>query len=502
LIINRAIVSTDNNPLYYEFWPLVAKAWRNMGFEPTAAVIGDLNLNHSCGTIIKVPLIDGISSGFIAQVIRFIIPCMFPEEVSLIGDIDMVPLSIEYFTKNISQYDNEDIIIFSSDAYPAELRYPMCYIAAKGKHFQEIIGLKNTDPATIESFIKGLYALGKNWDTDELFFAEQLQRSSLFKKAILLNRGWNPMAKNRVDRSHWKYSRFGLFFNRYIDAHCLRPMDKHIKELKNIIEYVDHGSNGRKYFKHLQKKPARQLADHLKLLKQNYIDKDLFEVADKQNLNASKNKIIAFSLYGNDARYTENIATVIRSYQELLPDWKCRIYTAKDVEKKYTRLLTDLGCEIFGMAKTGIDARYTNWRFLAIEENADAVIIRDLDSLPTSREKVMIEQWLASDKKFHIIRDHINHNALIMAGMWGIKKNNVSIKKLTRKHLMTNNYGVDQLFLQNTIYPLFKNDVMVHDSFPRFPDEDPIIIPFTPGEGFIGEVYVNDAVLTHHKDLV
>ena len=67
---------------------------------------------------------------------------------------------------------------------------------------------------------------------------------------------------------------------------------------------------------------------------------------------------------------------------------------------------------------------------------------------------------------------------------------------------MTNNYGVDQLFLQNTIYPLFKNDVMVHDSFPRFPDEDPIIIPFTPGEGFIGEVYVNDAVLTHHKDLV
>jgi len=40
--INRAIVSADSNPLYYEFWPIVAKAWRNIGPEPTAAVIGNL----------------------------------------------------------------------------------------------------------------------------------------------------------------------------------------------------------------------------------------------------------------------------------------------------------------------------------------------------------------------------------------------------------------------------------------------------------------------------
>lgn len=465
-----------------------------MGFEPTAAVIGDLNLNHSCGTIIKIPVIGDVPSGFIAQVIRFIIPCMFPEEVSVIGDIDMVPLNKDYFTKNISQYNNDDIVIFSSDAYPTELRYPMCYIAAKGKYFQQIIGLEDTNPATIEKFIRDLHALDKNWDTDELFFAEQLHHSSLLKKAIFLNRGWSPMAKNRIDRSYWKYSRLGLFFNKYIDAHCLRPMDKHTKELKNIVEYVDHGSDGKKYFSYLQKKPARNLISFLKQLKQNYFDKDLYQIADRKNLNPAKNKIIAFSLFGNALRYTGNLKEIVRLYNKILPDWKCRVYVAKDVGAEYIRLLTEERCELYIMEGTGIDARYTNWRFLAIEENADAVIIRDLDSLPTGREKIMIGQWMASDKKFHIIRDHINHNALIMAGMWGIKKNNISIKKLTRKHLMTNNYGVDQLFLEKMIYPEFKNDVMVHDSFPRFPDEEPVIIPFIPGEGFIGEVYINDGV--------
>jgi len=463
-----------------------------MGIEPTVAVVGDINLNHPSGTIIKIPEIEGIPSGFISQVVRFIVPCMFPEEVSVIGDIDMIPLNKSYFTKNITQYNNDDVLIFSSDAYPTELRYPMCYIATKGKYFQEIIGLKNTDQDTVESFIKDLHSLNKKWDTDELFFAEQLHKSRFLDKTVFLKRGWNPMAKNRIDRSHWKYSKFGLFFNQYIDVHCLRPMDKHLKELKNIGDYVDHGSEGRAYFSYTQKKPAKAFISYLKLLKQNYKGNGLYSIAEKRNPDPSKNKIIAFSLYGNDARYTGHIESIIRAYHKLLPGWKCRIYLAKDVDPKYIELFTRNRCEVMMMEKSGVDARYSTWRFLAIEDGAEAVIIRDLDSLPTRREKIMIEQWLASDKNFHIIRDHIHHNALVMAGMWGIKKNDINIKKSTQGHLLTNNYGVDQVFLEKIIYPRFKNDVMVHDSFPRFPDEEVIVIPFTPGEHFIGEVYTGD----------
>lgn len=502
MIIDRAIVATSPTPLYYEFWPIVARGWRNINIEPTAAAIGNVNLNYGEGTIIKFPLIDGIDPGFIAQVIRFIIPCFFPEEVSVTADIDMVPLSISYFSKDIAQYDNDDIVIFSSDAYPNELRYPMCYMAAKGKYFREIIGLKNLELATIIDFIKDLHALNLKWDTDELFFTRKLHESPLLKKAVLLKRGWNPMAKNRLDRSAWKYWELGFCLNRYIDAHCLRPLHLHIRQLSSVIAYVDHGSDGRRYAMFLLKKPLKAIVNLFKLFHQNYIAKNLFAVAQIKTRNTSHDKIIAFSLYGNAPRYVQNLQQVISSYQQLLPEWKCRVYAAKDIAQEYIEKLMNTGCEVIVMDATGVDHRYTLWRFLAIEDkDANAVIIRDLDSICSEREKVMIGQWLASGKQFHIIRDHINHNTPVMAGMWGIRKNDIDVKQEAKKMLLTDNYGIDQLFLQQLIYPQVKDDVMVHDSFPRFPHEDAIVIPFDDN-GFVGEIYTDESANQRDKNII
>jgi len=39
------------------------------------------------------------------------------------------------------------------------------------------------------------------------------------------------------------------------------------------------------------------------------------------------------------------------------------------------------------------------------------------------REKLAVDQWLASDKICHIMRDHPWHNQPIQAGMFGLKKN-------------------------------------------------------------------------------
>lgn len=492
MIIQRAIVSTDANPLYYDFWPLTAKAWGNFKITPTVAVIGDLNLNYEHGLVIKVPLIDNVPSGFIAQVIRFIIPCLFPDEVSVIGDIDMIPLNKAYFTQQVSAYDDDSIIIFSADAYKDQVRYPMCYIAAKGKFFQEIIGLKDTSWPTIKEFIESLYALGLNWETDELFFAKQLHASPLLKKTIFLKRGgWAPYARKRIDRGRWQYSRLGLFNNKYIDAHSVRPLTLNLAKLKNLIAFVEAGSDHQAFFIQSLKKPVKAAYLGVKHLKQLLFDKDLYLVLKTIPTKALKNKIIAFTLYGNEPRYIENLDQTLASYNEWLPDWQCRLYVGSDVNEKTIQLLLDKQCEMIVMKKSGIDARYMNWRFLAMEDKSkEAVIIRDVDSFCTYREKLMIDEWLRSDKKFHIIRDHVNHTGRIMGGIWGIKKGliDIDIKKETKKLLMTNQYGMDMAFLNEIIYPLVKHDAMVHDSFPRFPDEDPIVVPVDINVGFIGEI--------------
>lgn len=493
MIIDRAIVSTDENSLYYEFWPMVAKGWRNIGIEPTAAVIGSVNLNYAFGKIIRVPQIDGVPNGFIAQVIRFIIPCFFPEQVSIIGDMDMIPLSKEYF-QNTTQYSDDAILVFSADAYIDQVRYPMCYIAAKGKYFQQIIGLKDLKLKTISAFIRDLYALGKGWDTDELFFAAKLHASPLFDATVLMKRGgWKPFARNRIDRGRWRYSKAALFRDQYIDAHCVRPLHENRHALKDINEYLQQGSSGKNYLMHLFKQPIKRVLTNIKRYKQNYFANDLYDILSRQLSSDKASKVISFSLYGSNPRYTKNLNVVLKSYKEVYADWKCRVYVANDVSEEILALLAAMEADIFIMKGTSINASYMNWRFLAIEDSTvEVAIFRDLDSVATLREKRMVDDWLSSGKSFHIIRDHITHNARIMGGMWGARRANINIRQETKKMLMVNGYGIDQVFLEEIIFPQIKEDVLIHDSYPRFPDERPIIVSLPVGETFIGEVLTDE----------
>jgi hypothetical protein len=42
LKIDRVILSTDNNPDYIQFWPIVSRVWQEyIGIKPTLALIAD-----------------------------------------------------------------------------------------------------------------------------------------------------------------------------------------------------------------------------------------------------------------------------------------------------------------------------------------------------------------------------------------------------------------------------------------------------------------------------
>ena len=63
------------------------------------------------------------------------------------------------------------------------------------------------------------------------------------------------------------------------------------------------------------------------------------------------------------------------------------------------------------------------WRFEpAGEEDVDVMISRDTDSRLNLREKFAVEEWLESDKGFHIMRDHPHHGYPVLGGMWGANK--------------------------------------------------------------------------------
>ena len=58
------------------------------------------------------------------------------------------------------------------------------------------------------------------------------------------------------------------------------------------------------------------------------------------------------------------------------------------------------------------------WRFLpASEGDLEVVIVRDADSQLSDRKALAVEEWLDSEKRFHIMHDHPFHVSLILGGM-------------------------------------------------------------------------------------
>jgi hypothetical protein len=62
-----------------------------------------------------------------------------------------------------------------------------------------------------------------------------------------------------------------------------------------------------------------------------------------------------------------------------------------------------------------------SWRFLvASDPNIERYVIRDIDSRISRREKLAVDEWIASGKQFHVMRDHPSHsNNAMSGGMWG-----------------------------------------------------------------------------------
>jgi hypothetical protein len=99
LELKRVILATDENPMYIDFWPIVAPLWKAMGFAPTLALIAhsECKVDTSLGDVIRFEPIAGIPTSLQAQVMRLFLPIFFPNEGCILSDIDMLPISASYF---------------------------------------------------------------------------------------------------------------------------------------------------------------------------------------------------------------------------------------------------------------------------------------------------------------------------------------------------------------------------------------------------------------------
>jgi len=176
-------------------------------------------------------------------------------------------------------------------------------------------------------------------------------------------------------------------------------------------------------------------------------------------------KVISFSLWGNNPKYTIGAVENAKLVNEIYKGWTGRFYCGKSVPNEIIESLKNIpNNEVILMDEDG-DWTGMFWRFLACSDS-DVMISRDTDSRLSLREKMAVDEWLKSNKDFHIMRDHPYHTALILGGMWGCRNGILKdIDKLINDYNKGNFWQVDQNFLYEKIYPIIQSNMFVHDSF-------------------------------------
>jgi len=178
-------------------------------------------------------------------------------------------------------------------------------------------------------------------------------------------------------------------------------------------------------------------------------------------------KLITFSLWGTDLKYLVGATKNADLATEIYPEWICRYYVAESVPYHFIRDLESRdNCEVHLRPGTG-SWKSMYWRFEpAGEDDVDVMISRDTDSRLNMREKAAVNEWLASDKGFHIMRDHPWHKYPVLGGMWGAKKGILpNIKDLISDFAQEDKYGTDYEFFAKVIAPLVENTYLAHDEF-------------------------------------
>ena len=218
--------------------------------------------------------------------------------------------------------------------------------------------------------------------------------------------------------------------------------------------------------------------------------------------NSNSKKVISFCLYGSKATYIIGMKENIILAKKFYPDWLVYIYYNDTVPEKYIKQYQELGancilCENIGKNKMNWEGMF--WRWFPLDESDVSIwLSRDADSRLSEREAKLVNEWETSGKTLHSIRDHRCHMHCIMGGLFGIN-NSLFYQKYKFKKVKTiiqelhgyyreRPYNVDQIFLNDNLWKILKDDVMAHISNQgrKVYDTD-ISIPYSPD--FIGKQY-------------
>ena len=261
-VFDNIVLSSNENPKYIQFWPLVSWAWKSLfNAKVHLAFVTNRQDNdpyieelRKHGNVVVYPEIDGIPSANNSKMARHYFASILGEEVCLINDVDLLPLQREYIYNVTDKFLPNSILCVGADVYKGSVdegKFPIGYMTAKGNTFREIINPNNLQYTEwIKSFIGNRVFdhkedISSNVDnenpetfSDESIFRCMIHRWNKPDRVIHIERGFNPYTQRAIDRASWKNDPELLANGTYVEAHLSRPFDAYIEQFKPLIEHI------------------------------------------------------------------------------------------------------------------------------------------------------------------------------------------------------------------------------------------------------------------------
>jgi hypothetical protein len=185
----------------------------------------------------------------------------------------------------------------------------------------------------------------------------------------------------------------------------------------------------------------------------------------------SGHNVISFSLWGPAPFYAYGAMINLVLARTIYPDWSCRYYIDSAVPAACAGFLRDNGADV-----RNIEDEYPGvglfQRFLVMNDpDVGRFLVRDCDARLSVAEADLVQQWIDSGHPFHVVRDHVLHNELMIGCLWAGRTDcGIDIVELMRRYFTfgpTAKYGHDQRMLGQMLWPLIRQHCLVHDKHYR-----------------------------------
>jgi hypothetical protein len=256
--IDRVILSTNNNPTYYQFWNPLSKLYKeNFGIKPTLIFIGSekelegLELSKDYGDILRQDIVESKDVSWTTTWALFYFTKFFPNDVCLINGIDQIPMGSKFLIDYIKDIKDEKYVMLIDDAYKilnnkndwSEGGHsPSAYHIAKGELFNKVYSFEKTFQEEIKKIENiNLNSMWGIWGMDEAYSSQVLYKKKGEVEIECLSKFQEILDGARVEcnRTHeTKYSLEKLQNNYYIECHSCRPYSNHKKYLDDIFNNV------------------------------------------------------------------------------------------------------------------------------------------------------------------------------------------------------------------------------------------------------------------------